>query len=315
MSNKPQAKNIQIVLTLFFAMVVLFILGIEMIRQTQATVLRGLEERANQAVLATVQGLRSVIIHRSVYIENLSLSLGFPIYNHDQIQRDLYKANRDPFVASIYVGFEEDGRFIATYRDQKGLIKEWQPSDDFEPRQRKWYQLAKASPETIYSPAYIDAISGDYIVSIAKALRNSDDSLIGVVGLDITLNQLTNYVKSISIGRYGSIFIIDSEGTILTHPDSTQVAKNIKDQQGSARRIGEVMLKGEKGWSLLKDGKESFYVYYQPVDVIGWSVGVFIPQAEVTGSSITVITKISVTGMLILVITILLLLYISVKSN
>ena len=76
-----------------------------------------------------------------------------------------------------------------------------------------------------------------------------------------------------------------------------------------------VLLKGEKGWSLLKNGKDSSYVYYQPVDVIGWSVGVLIPQDEVTGSSITVITKISVTGMLILVLTILLLLYISVKSN
>ena len=315
MGKKTQTRNIETILTLVFAMVVLFVLGIEMIRQTQATVLRGLEERANQAVLATVKGIRSVIIHRSIYIENLSLGLSLPIYNHDLVMRDLYKANQDPFVSNIYVGFEDDGHFIATYRDHKGLIKEWHPSNDYDPRERKWYLLAKDSPKVIYSPAYVDVISGDYIVTIAKALRNSDDSLIGVVGLDITLNKLTNYVKSISIGRYGSIFIIDSEGTILTHPDFGQPVQNVKDLQGSAGKIGEVMLKGEKGWSLLKNGKDSSYVYYQPVDVIGWSVGVLIPQDEVTGSSITVITKISVTGMLILVLTILLLLYISVKSN
>lgn len=87
-------------------------------------------------------------------------------------------------------------------------------SADYDPRKRPWYQAAMAEPDkTIITDPYIDAITGNVVVGLAKAL--SDRS--GVLGIDIQLTALNETVKQAKIGSKGYMSILDAKPQVA-HP-------------------------------------------------------------------------------------------------
>ena len=53
--------------------------------------------------------------------------------------------------------------------------------------------------------------------------------MIGVVGLDLSLDTLKEYFSQIKIGENGYITLYDSSQNIIYHPDSTNRDENQKD--------------------------------------------------------------------------------------
>ncbi|MGF9821366.1 methyl-accepting chemotaxis protein [Brevibacillus agri] len=114
-----------------------------------------------------------------------------------------------PDIGEVYIG-EENGKML-TATDAK-------LSADYDPRKRPWYQAAMAEPDkTIITDPYIDAITGNVVVGLAKAL--SDRS--GVLGIDIQLTALNETVKQAKIGSKGYMSIFDANRKLLIHPTGT----------------------------------------------------------------------------------------------
>ncbi|MEK4566871.1 methyl-accepting chemotaxis protein [Alkalihalobacillus sp. FSL R5-0424] len=112
-------------------------------------------------------------------------------------------------VELTFVGTEE-GHFIQSPNDSI--------DDDYDPRVRPWYEQAlQQQGEMIVTPPYVSATSGSIVTTVAKT---TDDGL-GVAGIDITLDALTELFSSIKIGDEGYVFLLDNENRYLAHPTET----------------------------------------------------------------------------------------------
>lgn len=113
-------------------------------------------------------------------------------------------------VELTFVGTEE-GHFMQSPNDSP-------VGADYDPRVRAWYQQAEGqSGEAVITPPYVSASTGSLVTTIAKT---TDDGL-GVAGIDITLDALTELFSSLSIGEEGYVFLLDEENRYLAHPTET----------------------------------------------------------------------------------------------
>ena len=148
--------------------------------------------------------------------------------------------------------------------------------DGFDPRSRPWYKDALNSNGASLTEPYIDAVTGQMIISIGTAVKKAGQTL-GVVGTDLTLKTVTDSINALDFSGMGYAFLISGDGKILVHPDNTLVMKNLKDiyphdTPPISSDISEVIL----------DGKERI-VTFAPVKGLGsvnWYVGLSIDKAQ-----------------------------------
>ncbi|QAY89493.1 methyl-accepting chemotaxis protein [Pseudomonas sp. ACM7] len=98
----------------------------------------------------------------------------------------------------------------------------------FDPRVRPWYKGAESSSTATLTEPYIDAATGQTIISIATASKKAGQS-IGVVGGDLSLQTLIDNLSGRDFGGMGYAFLVSADGKILVHPDKTLVMKSLSE--------------------------------------------------------------------------------------
>ncbi|WNZ83113.1 methyl-accepting chemotaxis protein [Pseudomonas sp. P108] len=100
--------------------------------------------------------------------------------------------------------------------------------DGFDPRVRPWYKGAESSSTSTLTEPYIDAATGQLIISIATASKKAGQS-VGVVGGDLSLQSLVDTLAARDFDGMGYVFLISADGKILVHPDKALVMKSLKE--------------------------------------------------------------------------------------
>lgn len=103
--------------------------------------------------------------------------------------------------------------------------------DDFDPRDRPWYKDAISSGEFIWTDVYVDVGSGKASVSGAMPVHDSDGQISGVIAIDIKLEGIAEELNKIKVGENGYVFVLAEDGTIVTHPDPSQIGKELPVQE------------------------------------------------------------------------------------
>ncbi|MCH4879307.1 methyl-accepting chemotaxis protein [Pseudomonas sp. TMW22090] len=106
----------------------------------------------------------------------------------------------------------------------------------FDPRVRPWYKGAESSSTATLTEPYIDAATGQTIISIATASKKAGQS-VGVVGGDLSLQTLIDTLSARDFDGMGYAFLVSADGKILVHPDKTLVMKTLSEAfpQGAPR--------------------------------------------------------------------------------
>ncbi|KIF63179.1 methyl-accepting chemotaxis sensory transducer with Cache sensor [Pseudomonas sp. LAIL14HWK12:I2] len=100
--------------------------------------------------------------------------------------------------------------------------------DGFDPRVRPWYKGAESSSSSTLTEPYIDAATGQTIISIATAAKKAGQS-VGVVGGDLSLQTLIDTLSARDFSGMGYAFLVSADGKILVHPDKALVMKSLKE--------------------------------------------------------------------------------------
>ncbi|MCH4890806.1 methyl-accepting chemotaxis protein [Acidaminobacter sp. JC074] len=103
-------------------------------------------------------------------------------------------------------------------------------SQEYDPRARGWYGQAMGSNEVVWTDSYIDAFTGLPVVTVAKKIVGEDGKALGVIGADISLSTISETYKDFKVGNTGALFITDSSGAVISHPNPDEIGEFIDDK-------------------------------------------------------------------------------------
>ncbi|MGP1594634.1 MAG: cache domain-containing protein, partial [Treponema sp.] len=86
-----------------------------------------------------------------------------------------------------------------------GIASSWTGEDEpgYDPRQRPWYkQAVEANGNSVITPVYV-ATDGSPTVAVVQAVKDSNGSVLGCVGIDVNLTDLTSFISSVRTGNTG----------------------------------------------------------------------------------------------------------------
>ena len=113
--------------------------------------------------------------------------------------------------------------------------------DTFVLAERGWFQQLQANNgEPILTGAYTDIFTGKQVVTVATSIKDSNGQILGGVGVDISLDSLTTDIAALTIGETGYLTVIDSEGDIIYHPDSSLIMTNISEIDYSENMVAAI---------------------------------------------------------------------------
>jgi class 3 adenylate cyclase len=116
-------------------------------------------------------------------------------------------------------------------RNTEGRILETERMDweGYDPRVRPWYKGARETSGVYWTDIYIFFTDQKPGITASKALRGENGELLGVVSLDIELENLSRFLSELRIGRNGRAMIIDDTGHLVAFPEPERI---IRKKQG-----------------------------------------------------------------------------------
>jgi PAS domain S-box-containing protein len=169
----------------------------------------------------------------------------------------------------------------------------------------EFYYLADAqhNPERkpVWTGVYWDPAGMGWMVSCIAPVYRGNSELVGVVGLDVTLNVLSEYVDSVHVQQTGFAFLMARSGQLIAFPPQAAPFLGIDaelsgefqwgqplsiylDQikNGPFRAVIERIQGGESGLEsyTAPDGKRYFWAF-ELVEPPGWSISLVAPAEEV----------------------------------
>ena len=162
-----------------------------------------------------------------------------------------------------------------------GIATSWTGEDDlgYDPRQRSWYkQAAEANGDIVITPVYI-ATDNTPVVAMAKAIKDGNGALLGCVGVDINLTDLTSFINDIRIGNTGYCMLIQDDGMILANAKHSEY--NFKTlHETNLAAFTEIGKTSNGSMFVTLDGK-MVKAYIFPLPDLGWKLVIFVEQNEI----------------------------------
>ena len=94
--------------------------------------------------------------------------------------------------------------------------------------QRVWY-VSIQTGETVLTEPYVDASTGQMILSAVSPVFDDAGKAVGVAGLDISMAHIMEIMPEYQIGKKGFVMLLSEQGTIIYHPDTSLMQKNIAE--------------------------------------------------------------------------------------
>ncbi len=144
---------------------------------------------------------------------------------------------------------------------------------------RAWYPCI-AAKEPILTEPYIDSSTGKMILSAAAPVYDeATGTALGAVGMDISLDHMTNVMSEYKIGRNGYILLLSESGTLLYHPQDDMIQKNIQDVNIS-QNVKDAILANKEEFLKYKVDGGTKYGALKPAGDTGYIVLSNLPASE-----------------------------------
>ncbi|MEG5001661.1 PAS domain S-box protein [Microcoleus sp. B4-D4] len=202
----------------------------------------------------------------------------------------------------VYIRDESTAPNRQIYRlDSQGNRTELIQTAPYDPRTRPWYTTAKQSGKASWSPIYVFTAAPVLGITPVMPIYNQTGSLQGVLAIDLTLSQISDFLKRIKISPSGQVFAIERSGEIVA--SSTDELPFVTTKDGQKRLLAtqsknllirsastylqkqfgsftQISSQGQFTFDL--DGKRQFITVAPLQDGRGldWLIVVVIPEAD-----------------------------------
>jgi len=144
-------------------------------------------------------------------------------------------AKSHPSTAYLSLGLADGG--YASWPDDTKL-------NNYDPRVRPWYKAAIAAPgATVRTGAYYWAPDDVVLIGTVHTVADATGNILGVVGLDVSLKQLTELVRNIKLGDSGYLMLVEANGNVLVDPSDAK--HNFKPMAELGANYAELAKRGD----------------------------------------------------------------------
>jgi adenylate cyclase len=165
----------------------------------------------------------------------------------------------------------------------------------YDARVRPWYTIAKESQAPRWTDVYLFE-NNEIGITAAAPVMNDKKQVKAVIGIDLSMAQVSSMLSRIRIGTHGIPFITTDRGEIIGHPDTSKTSKKIGDMFaiGHIHEAGQPSLseafniykklnKGNFTFELDKEPYIASFVGFPKGYGSGWIMGVVVPQNDFVG--------------------------------
>jgi methyl-accepting chemotaxis protein len=184
---------------------------------------------------------------------------------------------------------------------------------DWDATKRPWYEPLLKKQGVILTAPYEDTATKLMVVSaIAPVYKAGTKELIGVTGIDFSIDSINSMLKGYTLGKTGFYILASGDGQVIYHPNETYKNVNISETEMSENIKTAILEKTEGNIQYTSDGKQN-HGYLSPVGETGWVVVTGLPEKEFNSTYFAVQTIILLIFGIALVIILLLLVFTSSK--
>lgn len=189
---------------------------------------------------------------------------------------------------------DQTGRYLPYFHRTDDNKIEGQVTEDYEnPEDAPFYFIPKEKGKEVVLEPYLYKVNGKETMFLSVAVPViQNDRVLGVIGIDIALDQVQAAIDSYKVFNSGIGMIISNHGQIVSHPKKEYVGKGIDEilPSSTQEKVKELVKNGEsKGYQV-----DSMFYDLSPVNFgqsdSPWSVMVIAPQKEVMKESTELLT-------------------------
>jgi two-component system cell cycle sensor histidine kinase/response regulator CckA len=182
-------------------------------------------------------------------------------------------------------------------------------ADTYDPRKRPWYQKAVAQNGIVWTDPYIFYTSQKPGITIAGPFFDSAGKLMGVVGVDIEIDQLSVFIGNLKIGKHGKAFMLNRNSDVVAFGDldklkiqgtgETSAARLVKidelDDPHSRKAFEAATIETDASGMLIMHGsrfarfsheRQTYLAMFTPFSNPQWPwiIGVYLPEDDYLGA-------------------------------
>ena len=248
----------------------------------QASVQQQLKEQTSDTSALIEKTIESV--KHSLEIASLNSDIG-------KVAKNLNKDNMDTafeYIKNVQKN-NEDSMEVLIITDAYGkvVIDSQTKEPDIDLSDRDYMKKALSSGKETVSEVLTSRFTGNPAIFIVYPIKDGD-KIIGTLVGSIKFDSISSYASKIKVGQSGYAYMIDKNGLIVYHPDTSKILKeNASDKANDEFKLIINEMKAGKT-------SEAFYTYnnvykytvFQPVD--NWVIAVTANYDEYMESAIDI---------------------------
>ncbi|WP_168198361.1 methyl-accepting chemotaxis protein [Crassaminicella thermophila] len=294
-------------LTLAFILLIaipLFALGMSTHKEATQIIEENLKQSSFQLINETKQAIDNKFkgIEESVDQMSYEANVQQVLSNKDsaewmlkKIFESYIKAHKDAM--SIYIGMKNKGML---------MYPEDELPEGYDPTQRPWYKEAVSKDGLIWTQPYKDASTGELIITVAKPVYNTfnNNEFVGVIAVDILLEDMAKKINTIKIGKNSYPVILDKNLIIMTNKNKDLIGKPVEIE--AINKAIKEKKEGYADFETKENGKtEKKFVVFTKIDRLGWTIFTTMYVSEIKEDTKVLLRNILIIGGISLLIALL----------
>lgn len=156
-----------------------------------------------------------------------------------------------------------------------------------------WFTEAMAKDDGDWMKPYFDnTVAHELLTTYAIPLRDAKGRKVGLLTADVSLEWIRKKLEEsdrqinrqyeTGMRHHSYSFVVDGNGLFILHPNEHRMLnENIRQHTGKKTDVVGRMLSGKKGSGKLVIDGVSSRVFWQPVESVGWTVAVAVPETAI----------------------------------
>jgi diguanylate cyclase (GGDEF)-like protein len=112
------------------------------------------------------------------------------------------------------------------------------PDPDYDHRKRPWYQAAVKADQPIWQEAYVTLTPSRLVISADRPFYDAQGKLLGVVDAEQTLSSISEFLRTLRIGKTGQTFILEQNGNLVASSTPQEPFRVVPGQEEPERLKG-----------------------------------------------------------------------------